>query len=377
MCKRCILWFILIPILSFSCSAERGDWKKAESQHSIEAYKEYLAKHPGGKHAVEAKQKITELYYERAASAHTIEAYQDFLANYPVGLYAGRAKAKISELYYEQAESMNTIEAYQQFLAKDPEGIGALRAKVKITELYYEQATSAHTMEAYEEFLERYPSGKLSDAANNKIEQLFYEQARSENMISSYEDYLKRYPKGRFADEAKEGIRKKESGPIDATVVDDKGNSFPVRGLKAYYEAYGTWHPKTPTDLVAYLKIVLYDMEGYTPKAKMNVFFSHIRRIDFKKEQRTREQGIYIQKWDGSSVTILLLGDPTIVREKDSHGKTTKEIRSDKIFFSTGKIQEQEIHLRGFKGQVEGPDGQEREYYIDYPKVKSIVFEKL
>jgi outer membrane protein assembly factor BamD (BamD/ComL family) len=377
MSKRCILWLILIPILSFSCSAERGDWKKAKSQHSIEAYKEYLAKHPEGKHAVEAKEKITELYYEQAVSAHTIEAYQDFLAKYPEGLYAGRAKVKISELHYEQAESMNTIEAYQDFLAKDPEGIGALRAKVKITELYYEQATSANTIEAYEEFLKRYPSGKLSQAANNKIEQLFYEQARSENLISSYENYLERYPKGRFVGEAKEGIRKKESGPIDAAVVDDDGHSFPVRGLKAYYEAYGTWHPKTPTDLVAYLKIVLYDMEGYTPKAKMNVFFSDIRRIDFKKEERMLRKNIYIQKWDDSSVTILLLGNPYIVREKDSNGKTTKEMKSDKIFFSTGNIQGEEIHLRGFKGQIEGPDGQEREYYIDYPKVRSIVFEKL
>ena len=124
-------------------------------------------------------------------------------------------------------------------------------------------------------------------------------------------------------------------------------------------------------------------MESHIPEAEMNVFFSQIRRIDFTKEEDPKRRGgaytqnIYIQKWDGSSVSILLFGNPYIVREKDSSGKITKEVRSDKIFFSTGNIQGEEILLRGFKGKVEGPDGQEQEYYIGRSDVKSIAFKKL
>jgi len=310
MSKRSVLWVILIPILSFSCSAERGDWKKAKSQHSI-------------------------------------EAYQDFLAKYTEGIYADQARRKI-------------------------------------TELYYEQAVSANTTEAYEEFLKRYPRGYLSLSAKSEIEQFFYDQIRSENLISSYENYLKRYPKGQFADEARARIRKKTTGSTDATVVDNQGNSFLVKGLKAYYEAYGTWHPKTPTDLMAEIHIVLYNMKGRVPveEKKVTEWFNRIRRIDFKKEEDpknkyTYEKNIYIQKRDGSSISILLFGDPYVVRVKDRNGKTTKEIRSDRIFFSTGNIQEEEIHLRGFKGLLEEPSGGEREYYIRRSDVRSIAFKEL
>lgn len=349
MSKRIVLLVILILILSFSCSAERGDWKKAKSQHSIEAYEEYLAKYPEGQHAVQAREKITELYYEQAESANTIEAYQDFLAKYPEGKYVIRA-----------------------------------RAKLRITELYYEQAESANTIEAYEEFLKLYPSGTLSLAAKRNLEQLFYEQVQSENLLSSYEDYVKRYPEGQFAGEAWAIIRKKIRDPIDATVVDDQGNSFLVKGLKAYYEAYGMWHPETPTSLTADFYVVCYNMKGRVrvEEKKVWVPFYNIRRIDFKEEEDPRykhiyEQNIYIQKRDGSSISILLFGNPYVVREKDSDGKTTKEIRSDSIFFSSGNIQGEEILLRGFKGLLEEPSGGEREYYIRHSDVRSIAFKEL
>ena len=298
MFKKSLLWILLIAILSLSCSPERGDWKKAKSQNSIEAYEEYLAKYPEGKHAAEAREKITDLHYQQAESASTIEAYEEYLAKYPAEKYASTVRERITQLHCEQA---------------------------------YEQAESVNTIEAYEEF-------------------------------------LKRYPNGPFGFDAKEAIRKKKSGPFDATVVDRQGDSFLVKGVKAVYRAEGIWGGTGPVpgSSEAAFHMIFETEEGHvTVKEEVKVPFYEIRRIDFAKTTQ-------IHKKDGSS--LLISGDRAsgVLREKDGNGKTIREIRADRIRFSTRTAHRWE----GFRGRTKGKTGQEAEYSIDEGRVKSIVFEE-
>ena len=122
MSVRNVLWLFLILGLFLSCSPERGDWKEAKSQHSIEAYQAYLAKHPEGDHAVEARARIRKLYYDQAASANTIEAYEEFLKRYPKADLCALARGGIERLFYEQARSENRISAYEDYLKRYPDG---------------------------------------------------------------------------------------------------------------------------------------------------------------------------------------------------------------------------------------------------------------
>jgi len=87
-------------------AAEARDWQAAAQANSIKSYQDYLAKHPGGKNAPEAQNRIDRLQasaadnaaWEAARTANTVNAYQQYLNSFPQGAFAAQAIAAIDNL---------------------------------------------------------------------------------------------------------------------------------------------------------------------------------------------------------------------------------------------------------------------------------------
>lgn len=90
-----------------ACSRERQDWQSAEAADTVEAYGEFLGKHPEGELAAKARQRRDQLAEERdwqkTGSADTLEAYQGFLSRHPQGKWADEARIRIES--FSVAES--------------------------------------------------------------------------------------------------------------------------------------------------------------------------------------------------------------------------------------------------------------------------------
>ena len=126
---------IIIALIIFGCDKSRSDWESAEKLNTIEAYNEFLSKHPQSKFVETARQKIDGLTWDRTVKDGTIEAYQEFLSEYPQSKFVETARQKMEELIWNKASKENTIEAYQRFLNEHPQNKFADSAKEKIEQI--------------------------------------------------------------------------------------------------------------------------------------------------------------------------------------------------------------------------------------------------
>ncbi len=90
---------IAISILLVSCSAEKSDWQAAQSADSVEAYEQFITKHPQSALANEARARTRQLAeekdWEKATSVDTANSYQAFLGKYPDGKWSEEARIRV------------------------------------------------------------------------------------------------------------------------------------------------------------------------------------------------------------------------------------------------------------------------------------------
>jgi len=92
---RFIVFAVMLSGLLFAC--EGRDYRKAEQEHTIEAYREFLEAHPEGRYSNMARSRLQRLEFRRVRNQRTIEAYQGFLEEFPRG-----EMAKEIELYLDR-----------------------------------------------------------------------------------------------------------------------------------------------------------------------------------------------------------------------------------------------------------------------------------
>ncbi len=99
---RNALSIVLVAVLlvgAAGCSRENQDWRSAQAADTIEGYDDFVAKHPQGEFAKQAKGRVSQLTeerdWERATVADTAEAYQQFLAQHADGKWAQEARIRI------------------------------------------------------------------------------------------------------------------------------------------------------------------------------------------------------------------------------------------------------------------------------------------
>jgi hypothetical protein len=128
MTKKYLYTLLIISIIIINMGCEKiksyQDWEKATKENTIEAYNNFLTKHPESKYNEIAKQKIEEMEFNKVSTENTLEAYKSFLIKYPKGQFSETAKQKLKEfeeIEWQNAEKTNTVEAYRAYLSKYPE----------------------------------------------------------------------------------------------------------------------------------------------------------------------------------------------------------------------------------------------------------------
>jgi hypothetical protein len=86
---------IALAMLLAACDPVGHAWRQAESSNTTEAYRAFLAAHPGSEYETEAMRKIEALAWAEAADEDTEQAYARYLSAYPDGAYAAAAAALI------------------------------------------------------------------------------------------------------------------------------------------------------------------------------------------------------------------------------------------------------------------------------------------
>jgi hypothetical protein len=93
--------------LLLGCRSDERDFERATRANTIEAYEQFVAKHPSSKHHSSASERLAELQAERdlatAQKADEIGAYDKFLAQHPKSKSAPDGKRRLSELLGQAA----------------------------------------------------------------------------------------------------------------------------------------------------------------------------------------------------------------------------------------------------------------------------------
>lgn len=110
------------------CSSPERDWRKAAAAGTIEAYEEFLSRHPEGELADQAKAAKEKLDFDRAVAANSVAGFEEFLHLYPEGLLTEAATVEIEKLNFQEAQLTGTVEAYERFLRDYPLGAHSQQA---------------------------------------------------------------------------------------------------------------------------------------------------------------------------------------------------------------------------------------------------------
>ncbi|HVO45211.1 MAG TPA: SPOR domain-containing protein [Steroidobacteraceae bacterium] len=86
-------------LLLGACSREQQDWRSAEAADSVEAYGDFIQRHPDSELVTQARARVVQLGEDRdwqeAGSTDTSQAYRQFLAQHPNGKWAQEARIRI------------------------------------------------------------------------------------------------------------------------------------------------------------------------------------------------------------------------------------------------------------------------------------------
>jgi hypothetical protein len=119
---------VLAASAMLACSSPERELRNAKAAGTLAALDAFLAKHPDGPLAEQAKDAKEQLVFNGVKAANTVAGYEDFLKRNPNGKLVGAARAAIEELHFREAETTGTIEAYDRFVNMHPKGAFATKA---------------------------------------------------------------------------------------------------------------------------------------------------------------------------------------------------------------------------------------------------------
>lgn len=161
---------------TFSVVSDRAieEWKKTRATDTIDAYRQYLDKHPGDASTTEAKARLFEL--ELIATVRSREAERDRNAlqrlaeahppGSPVGNAAREALARVGhgqedESAFQQTWETGTSAAWQQFIDTHPGSAHAGESRrCRQEALDFEAALDIDTIAIWKAFLKAWPEGR-------------------------------------------------------------------------------------------------------------------------------------------------------------------------------------------------------------------------
>lgn len=117
-----IFLLMAAALVTGGCDHTEGDWTAAKQANTVAAYQQFLAAHPQGAHAGEARDGIDSLDWKEAQTRGTTDGYQKYLSAHAGGAHAGAAKDAIESAAWDQTrtEGAGRFSAYVDFHRKYP-----------------------------------------------------------------------------------------------------------------------------------------------------------------------------------------------------------------------------------------------------------------
>lgn len=116
--KKWILTLVMIFTL-LGCATTRKDWEKTQSLNTMDAYHEFLKKHPESPFTEEATEEIA---WKTAQRTDTSESFRNFLSAHPMGKYEKEARGQLDIKDWEAAKKQDTPQSYRLYLDHHPKG---------------------------------------------------------------------------------------------------------------------------------------------------------------------------------------------------------------------------------------------------------------
>lgn len=173
-------------------------WRRAELNDSADTYKEFLEEYPDSDHAAEAIKRIESQEYTKAVDLGTAEGFGAYLANHPEGGNADDARLNHARLLFEEAKLETSADKMSSYLSMYPEGDSALLATHFLKVYEYATHIDIANVEVKEVNLQRKPDmpldghAFLADVTNNGDKTLTTLQIRMEWLSEADVVLLKR-----------------------------------------------------------------------------------------------------------------------------------------------------------------------------------------
>ncbi|MFQ5641605.1 MAG: hypothetical protein ACE5IR_26825, partial [bacterium] len=179
--KKKTLSIVLLVLLFviFACDSGESDYEKAKQVNTIQAYEEFVNKHPDSRFVDAAKRNIDSLRYDILVSQGNLEAYEEFVHKYPDSRFVDLAKENIDSLRYVIVVSKDSIQPYEEFIDKYPDSKFYSQVVERLEQLHFKIAEAKNTIRSYKAFLETYPKSKYTSQASLKLKDLRQQTTQS------------------------------------------------------------------------------------------------------------------------------------------------------------------------------------------------------
>lgn len=178
---------------------DREDWEAARKANTPQSYTRYLAEHPQGAFAGQARSGAESASFEQARRSDTEPAFEEFLGAYPHGRFSPDAADRLEQLRYDQARAEDDIPRYEYFLAHHPNGRFSGAVRFRLQQLRYRQVLQTGSEGEVEDFLVRYPAGPYHQALKARLSRVQFERATRVDRDEAYIEFLLSHPAGKEA----------------------------------------------------------------------------------------------------------------------------------------------------------------------------------
>jgi hypothetical protein len=228
---------VVSALLAIACADEdKKDWQEADKANTVEAFEQYVQRHPEGKYGPQARERMDDLHWQEAETADTVPALEQYLQRQPGGKYVAQAGERIEGLDWQEAETANTVAAYERYLDRHSDGRYVAQAGERIEGLHWQEAGTANTISSYQQYLESYPSGRYAEEANQRVASLADDDspflaAQQEGTRKAFEDFLAKFPGHRWEADARSAlddiVKDMEGRDIVDLIAENKAEAKP------------------------------------------------------------------------------------------------------------------------------------------------------
>lgn len=181
--------FDYLNIIELRSKISTGFFERVQKLNTIDAYAEFVEKHPWSNELFTAIYKRDSLAFEVSKISNTSVAYADFMQKYPESSFYAQAQQAFFRTQYSEYTKSNQLVAFLEFLKKCPDNPLVLDAENRI----YEIVVAPNNVDAYASFIAAYPKNRNIGDAWRKLYQLFMVDF-SEDRIDHFKKEFPNYP---------------------------------------------------------------------------------------------------------------------------------------------------------------------------------------